>query len=119
MTAFAARTPAAFAALAVAAMLLNSTCGGGSPTGPSGPEPPPVTVVVLTGQIVDGTSNLPIAGATIHVDGFTDVISGAGGNFSVTAAETTPTQVLPATIVAPGMVDRSTRVRLRGPHAVL
>jgi hypothetical protein len=79
------------------------------------PGGPPVRV--LTGSVIDGVTESSIAGATLDIDGFGAVTTGADGTFRIEATDVE--QFRPVTIRSASTVQRQTHLRVPGPEARL
>ena len=112
-------TAVRFLATIVACALLAGCGGGGSsppapspPTTPTPPPPPPPPDRwTLSAQVVQYSTNRPLAGARVVIAGGTPITSDANGRFEL-GADTKPGETpLPVTIEATGHLKRQTFLR--------
>lgn len=97
-------------------LAVASACGDSrSPSSPT--PPPPSSDTLVTGQTTDAVSGVAINGASLRIDGFDTVMSQGGGAFTV-AGTPAASQSRAVIITSPETVERQTRVRVPGPHAV-
>ena len=104
----------------LAAVLALVTCGGGgsggnrspvqpTPVAPTPPPPPhPPDKWALSAQVVQYSTNRPIAGATVSISGADPVTTGADGRFAIGADTKPGWDPMPVTIEAAGHLTRKT-----------
>ena len=87
-------------------LLLTLAACGDSPTVTTPPPVNPSPGVNVTGAVVDGVSNQPVAGATILIGGLGQATSAPDGSFGLRTTESPATRAV--TITSPSTIDRAT-----------
>jgi hypothetical protein len=108
------------AVLALPLMLIGCGGSGGSPAAPGPPvvpAPGPLPGAGINGVAVDALSDIPLAGATVRVDGLGETVTNASGAFHFDAPD--PQQIRAISVSSPAIVERATRLRVPGPDATL